>query len=273
MILRYLLVADEPLSDRTSYPRPQPLILPPTSILESQSNCVGHGSTYRQAQRTRIAKVTIPGVHQATKGNQRGYFQKTAQMVHGYKLSPAVLRSCQRLLLEGLPVLYHENTLVVQLSVSNDFPHASVEAFEAYPSKIILTSRNSHNIHPSQWDKKAQSMIARFERIELRMPLGIHKSEYAYTHTRSMIRMLGAAIAEKTLNVHFAESGKISHELWARSVKTTLLAQCEKIAWSGPLERVLSAVTKISPKRPAGSRFNGSVPQNKKPAERTSRSG
>lgn len=76
IILRHLLVRDKPISTRTDY------------------------------------EILVEGA----KRDERGRFVKRTtqkQQVQGYNLSPAILRTCQRLFADGLPILYGDNTLEV----------------------------------------------------------------------------------------------------------------------------------------------------------------
>lgn len=94
MVLRELLLCSEPIAERKNY----------TAALS----------------RSPIERSTRQPLPRAAKNDQRpGSKPKEPECKTyvGYKIAPAILQACQNTLYEGLPILYGENTIQVQLVV------------------------------------------------------------------------------------------------------------------------------------------------------------
>lgn len=97
-VLRYLLVAETPIKYRQQY----------------RNSSLGRTQKRKRDARGRFVPQDSPAEGTPSK-----------RMVRGYRISPSVIRTCQHIFAEALPILYNENTL-----------HITIVAFLHGPSAL-----------------------------------------------------------------------------------------------------------------------------------------
>lgn len=162
MILRSVLVADEPLTTKSTYP--DPAFQPPRS-----------------------------------KRDNRGRFvAQKARNVQGYRLYPHVLGACQNLLREAFDLLYKQNTLVLRYTPpswdpSTYSPYGFVDS-EALQQKLVAQTPNM------RWELTgAVSAYGRFQKYTLTGPSW--DTTGIYQDLRGAVKALASVVDGKSVRV------------------------------------------------------------------------
>ncbi|KAK5944496.1 hypothetical protein PMZ80_003778 [Knufia obscura] len=158
-------------------------------------------STLPIAKRQQYLEQGFQPTSEKRKRNARGQFsRKTANYVTGQRLNPAILLTCQNLLLEGWDLLYHENTLSIALRSSNSIDYNdhrchSCTFVYALEGKCIFRGYGS----PKKFVPGLESFLSRFKRFHIDYNVGPDRR--LYSDARTMVIALGQVLAGASVSI------------------------------------------------------------------------
>jgi len=168
--------------------------------------------------------------------------EQSVKEVQGYHLTPAILRTCQILFWEGLPLLYSENTLGLNGNKTQfcgsilAYGRDPMLVIDAHDGNILIDME--WNYGPGFWNSKmlndAQKFAARFSRFEIDMP--IDESQFVGSRLRKFISKLQSRLIKSNSFVHIklADAGNSQNAKLARNIiKKFTVVRCKEFRVTG----------------------------------------
>ncbi|KAK5938800.1 hypothetical protein PMZ80_008992 [Knufia obscura] len=241
MILREVLLSPAPLSERASYEKPCKQWCQPKKEIQPRKKS-------KRTSLPRKAKEKQKAIVETSDGESEDEAKEVkTKLVAGYNLAPAILRTCQALLIEGWPVLYEGNILKL---VYTDHPISFYKRREtpylsmwAYRNDALLCLRYSYGKAQMRLDEGARDFLLRFKSLLLDCTVHTDKRDKrAGKHFRSGLEILGPIVAGKSIRVMLPPTGRslFSNEVYLKAFQ---LLRCKAFAMTGAAYHKIDEVT------------------------------
>jgi len=219
MILRELLVNEQPLLDRTRYEA-------------KKSN---------EAAKDTEDPCDLP----AAEGD--GLFFAKTQFVSGYELNPAILRACQQLYAEGRPVLYAENIIGLRVCSSdrNKFIIHRGDIKTLTPWSISLPAYNmgQYTENMRLLHKREIEFVSCFKSFHIALYITHDRTPTRFP--RLAIRCLAPAMTDSTVCIHVHEMDPVDDASILCFSKVFNLIRCKALSFIGVPETTTSQTKHI----------------------------
>ncbi|KAK5330941.1 hypothetical protein LTR70_000263 [Exophiala xenobiotica] len=214
MILRELLVNEQPLLDRT---------------------------LYEAKKSTEAAKDTedtcdLP----ATEGD--GLFFPKTQFVSGYELNPAILRACQQLYAEGRPVLYAENIIGLRVCSSAwtkfIINRGDIKTLKPWTISLPAYDMGQYTDNMTLLHEREIEFVSCFKSLHIALYIAHDRTLTRFP--RLAIRCLAPAMTDSTVGIHVHEMHAGDDASILCFLKVFNLARCKALSFIGVSETTTS---------------------------------
>ncbi|KAK4916556.1 hypothetical protein LTR66_017008 [Elasticomyces elasticus] len=244
-ILRELLVSAENLGSPKTYPSPRIEALPPTPRRQRRpqkakdkldpKGYYHDNQTPSSAAKQTQSKKPVPAV----------------KYVQGHHLYPSILRTCQTLLREGLPLLYGENALNIEIRHASNIPYGSRYVSAVIPAGSPIGTVGFHvGTSSSTTYFNLEPLLERFSNVLIDLnlrdfhPKSPLMGRWQYKYARKVFTRLGQLLAGKAVSVSAGidDSMVPTHERDLVKLKEQInlvqLIRCESLSISTPARLV-----------------------------------
>lgn len=172
--------------------------------------------------------------------------KKRAKKVLGYRLSPHILRTCQSLLREGWPLLYGENTVVLNAYPDPSYDNYRSISFGAHFTIPAFRSDPAASNGGGFWifGDDAKRFVMKFSKVQIE--LHFQRGIIWYDGLRRLVTELGQVVSGSTVLVRFVGQADFSDGDVLRCFRAFQLVRCKSFKVLDAPDALSSAIKSIT---------------------------